>query len=341
MWFNPNSPRKNLSIGLNTIDSLTRRSSESRMRGPLTSLHVVTRASGSTGRFEFTFTTERDPSDASAAEKDAFFDAVDATRKAYELTRLYRDVKLRGAIILNGSLTLLPGERLYSRVVAWNTAGGSGGPGSAGILTVTSYRIGWHADVSDNFNVSVPYLQIASVKLGADAPNASSSSARTLLVHIVQSSGGHVLGFQFGGSVNVDVVLREIAALHSAALVTPEFGVGNASLMQDADGSRFAGGSIVPSPTVAAGAPKVSAAAAAAQDHGDDGGYDDVDSEPAGESDAFAAYFCDGSGALAGGGACLGGAADGGARVVFSRDLGIAVEALPEGISIAQLWAVV
>ena len=39
--------------------------------------------------------------------------------RAYESSKLYRDLKLRGALILNKQLRLLPLEQVYDKVQYW------------------------------------------------------------------------------------------------------------------------------------------------------------------------------------------------------------------------------
>ena len=36
--------------------------------------------------------------------------------RSYETSKLYRDLKLRGSIVRDGELTLLPSEEVYSKV---------------------------------------------------------------------------------------------------------------------------------------------------------------------------------------------------------------------------------
>lgn len=44
-----------------------------------------------------------------------------STRRAYETSKLYRDLKLRGALVENKTLRLLPQEQVYSKVNGvWN-----------------------------------------------------------------------------------------------------------------------------------------------------------------------------------------------------------------------------
>ncbi|MFN3504083.1 MAG: Bardet-Biedl syndrome 5 protein, partial [Allorhizobium sp.] len=46
------------------------------------------------------------------------FTTVQSVFRAYETTKLYRDLKLRGAIIKDKQLLLLPHEQVYNKVRA-------------------------------------------------------------------------------------------------------------------------------------------------------------------------------------------------------------------------------
>ena len=60
-------------------------------------------------RFEFVFTNL-------VRQSPRLFTTVQAVYRAYDTSRLYRDLKLRGAIIRNKSLILLPNEQMYNKV---------------------------------------------------------------------------------------------------------------------------------------------------------------------------------------------------------------------------------
>lgn len=77
---------------------------------------------------------------------------------AYETSRLYRDLKLRGAVVKDRALIQLPLERVFSRVEGvWNL---SSDQGNLGVFIVTNVRLVWHAALAENFNVSVPFIQM-------------------------------------------------------------------------------------------------------------------------------------------------------------------------------------
>lgn len=82
-------------------------------------------------------------------------------------------MKLRGAIIHNKQLKVLDKEKLYFSVEGvWNL---SSDQGNLGAFIVTNVRLVWFADMNETFNVSLPYIQIASVSL--HICNYSTSSA--------------------------------------------------------------------------------------------------------------------------------------------------------------------
>lgn len=67
---------------------------------------------------------------------------------------------MRAAIVKEKELILLPQEEITTRIKGvWNL---SSDQGNLGTLLITNVRIVWFADLAENFNVSIPYLQIVS-----------------------------------------------------------------------------------------------------------------------------------------------------------------------------------
>ncbi|CAM9421198.1 unnamed protein product, partial [Hapterophycus canaliculatus] len=80
--------------------------------------------------------------------------------RAYETSKLYRDLKLRGSIIKDKQLVTLPLEQIYNKIEGvWNL---SSDQGNLGCFFLTNVRLVWHANLAQNFNVSIPYMQMAS-----------------------------------------------------------------------------------------------------------------------------------------------------------------------------------
>jgi Bardet-Biedl syndrome 5 protein len=208
IWASHKDPRTNLSIGLNCIQSVNIRTAASRLRGNTQGLYVMTKFNNS--RFEFIFTSL-------VKNSPRLFTTVQAIFKSYETTKLYRDLKLRGAIIKDKQLLMLPDEEVYSKVDgAWNL---SSDQGNLGTFFVTSVRLVWHANLAENFNVSIPYLQIKAIKVR------DSKFGHALVIETSARSGGYILGFRIDPVDKLNEVYKEIRTLHEVYSTNPVFGI--------------------------------------------------------------------------------------------------------------------
>ncbi len=211
-------------------------------------------------------------------------------------------MKLRSAIFRpeDKSLVLLPRERTFSQLECWNLASESG---NLGVATVTSQRLAWRASFAENFNVSVPYCMMERVGVRENG-----RFGRTLVVQTCERGGAHLFGFRVDPPERLLALEKELLALREAAARAPDFGVAVV-----ADEAADAGGAPPPP-----GAPPPRA---------DDDVEVDDDTHAAGAgADAYAAYLAEGP-------------KEGDRPVVFAAELGLAVEAPPPGVSLAQLWA--
>lgn len=78
---------------------------------------------------------------------------------------MYRELKLRSAILASGQLKLLTKEQLYNNFGGiWNL---SSDQGNLGTFLVTNVRLIWYADINDSFNISLPYIQIDNVSINS------------------------------------------------------------------------------------------------------------------------------------------------------------------------------
>jgi Bardet-Biedl syndrome 5 protein len=208
IWCAHKDPKTNLSIGLNCIQSVQIRQASSKLRGPTQALYVMTKFNSS--RFEFIFTSL-------VKNSPRLFTSAQAVVRSYETTKLYRDLKLRGAIIKDKTLILLPDEEIYSRIDGvWNL---SSDQGNLGTFFVTSVRLVWHANLAENFNVSIPYLQIKGIKLR------DSKFGHALVIETTQRSGGYILGFRIDPIEKLQDAFKEIKTLHEIFTNNPQFGV--------------------------------------------------------------------------------------------------------------------
>lgn len=205
--------KSNISIGLSCVTAVSLKSGESRIKGRVHTANITTKQG--TNRFEFVFSiTQPDPA---IKTVPSVLTALSATHRAYESTRLYRDLKLRGAIIADHTLILLPGENIYSRIEGvWNL---SSDQGNLGTLFVTQIRLVWHANLAENFNVSIPLMQIKVAKLR------DSKFGHALVIETTPRSGGYILGFRIDPMDKLTNIFQEIKTLHEVYSTNPVFGV--------------------------------------------------------------------------------------------------------------------
>lgn len=303
LWVSHRSSRVNMSVGWGCLAAgkagIAIKTAQSRLRGTTQALFLSSTFQGA--KFEFIFTS------LTKANPRVFATAV-AVYRAYETSRAYRELKLRGAIIRpeDKSVVLLPRERVFSRLDGiWNLASDTG---NLGVAVVTSQRFVWRALMAENFNVSVPYTCMQSVSVR------ESKFGRTLVLAISERAGGYLFGFRVDPPEKLDTLAKELQALRTVAYTSPDFGV-----VHSVEGEA-AGGE-------AAGAGAKSGASVVSEDvevvgEGKEGEGDGVGAA----GDAYAAYLAEGP-------------KEGDRPVVFSPELGLAIEAPPPGLTVAQLWA--
>ncbi|KAG2435580.1 hypothetical protein HYH02_011873 [Chlamydomonas schloesseri] len=253
-WISKKNRRTNICIGHNCITSVNVRAATSRIKGSTQSLYVLTKYHNQ--RFEFIFT-------ATATENatDSLFASIQGVFRAYDSSRLYRDLKLRGALVVDRELRLLPLEQTYSRVNGvWNL---SAEQGNLGTFFISNVRVVWYANLAENFNVSIPYLQIRSIKVR------DSKFGQALVIETTPASGGYILGFKVDPKETLDYVFKEISSLWQVYAANPVFGV---EYHPDASGLAGSASGILPS-------------------------EQDVEIvEPTDRGDALAQYYADGAG---------------------------------------------
>uniref|UniRef100_A0A1I8F3J3 Bardet-Biedl syndrome 5 protein homolog n=1 Tax=Macrostomum lignano TaxID=282301 RepID=A0A1I8F3J3_9PLAT len=183
-------------IGYNCVLCITIKPTHSKQRGNVEALFVLTKF-GQT-RFEFIFTSLEPGS-------PRLFSSVMAVHRSYESSRAYRDLKLRTAIIADKRLKLLPQEELLSEVTGvWNL---SSDQGNLGTFCVTNVRLVWFATMNEAFNISVPYMQMKSVRIK------DSKFGLALVVETIAQSGGYVLGFRIDPADKLKSVAQELQSL--------------------------------------------------------------------------------------------------------------------------------
>lgn len=151
---------------------------------------------------------------------------------------LYRELKLRSAIMDGAQLRTLPQEQIYSTVAGiWNL---SSDQGNLGTFVVTNVRLVWFADVNGSFNISLPYMQMAAVRNPFHHLNRKpyfafvihpqirlrdSKYGPALVIQTHFTAGNYVLGFRIDPLDRLRDVYKELSSLYAIYSRTPIFGV--------------------------------------------------------------------------------------------------------------------
>ncbi|KAL6727237.1 hypothetical protein Aduo_009132 [Ancylostoma duodenale] len=293
IWYASSMPRINLSIGYSNITGLQSREVVSKVRGTeVEALYVMARAPSTSTKFEFIFTAM------TSGMHSKLFNTVNSVHRAYETTKLYRELKMRGAIVDESyNLKLLPLEQLVDKVNGvWNLSTDQS-QGTLGCFVITNVRLVWFASTNSLYNVSVPYLQLYSCRIR------ESKFGLALVIETTTQSGEYVLGFRIDPTERLQQVCKAIQALHKAANLRPIFGV---TFLKD-------------KPIT----PREAATDNTNEREEEEGEFEQKQLR----TDAFAAYFSDGATH-----------AEERRPPVFSEELGLAVEQLKPGFTITDLW---
>uniref|UniRef100_A0A8R1HWV4 BBSome complex member BBS5 PH domain-containing protein n=1 Tax=Caenorhabditis japonica TaxID=281687 RepID=A0A8R1HWV4_CAEJA len=292
-------PRINITIGWNCITGVQTKTSTSiaqRNRGGSNeAIYVMAKVNSSTTKFEFIFTT----TNSSAHSK--LFNTINSLSRAYETTKMYRELKMRGIFIReDGSLRILPGENIIEKASGvWNL---STETGSLGVFIVTNIRIVWYAELNIGYNVSVPYLTLYSARVR------ESKFGMALVLETTSSSGEYVLGFRIDPQERLQNLLKTIQSLHKAHLLKPVFGV--SYVKEKAEKPEPRGNQDEEVDVI-------------------DTNEDDVEIVKTIRPDPFAAYF-DGNHS----------ATDEKRLPVLNPELGLAIEPIRNGFTLHDLWTI-
>lgn len=196
IWHCTREPKINLSIGLHCVLNVSIHNAASRLRGTTQALYVSTKYINSRFEFVFTYLIQDSP---------RLFTTVSTVWKAYDSSRIYRDLKLRSAIIRDQELILVPHEQVFTKLSGvWNL---SSDQGNLGTLYVTNIRVVWFANLAENFNVSIPYLQVVAVRVR------DSKFGPAFVIETSAHANNYVLGFRVDPVEKMNEVFKEVNAL--------------------------------------------------------------------------------------------------------------------------------
>eukprot|EP00913_Durusdinium_trenchii_P002942 g2729.t1 len=102
---------------------------------------------------------------------------------------------------------MLPNEQVYERINGiWNL---SSDQGNLGTFIITNVRTVWFAVLAENFNVSIPYLQMKSINVRMRGGK-NSKFGQALVIETTASSGGYILGFRADPVEHLEEVYTQI-----------------------------------------------------------------------------------------------------------------------------------
>eukprot|EP00095_Tigriopus_kingsejongensis_P007057 maker-scaffold146_size311726-snap-gene-2.23 protein:Tk07057 transcript:maker-scaffold146_size311726-snap-gene-2.23-mRNA-1 annotation:"hypothetical protein CAPTEDRAFT_176376" len=222
IWHSQSMPRVSLSIGYNCVLNITSKIVNSKLRGFAEALYILTKCNST--RFEFIFTNlvpgnSRLFTSVIGVYKSVHLksDKSESSVLAYGSSKLYRELKLRGAIVQDGQLKVLPQESIVSTIDGvWNL---SSDQGNLGLFVITNVRVVWYAKMNELFNISIPYLHIASIRLR------DSKFGTALVLDSSEISGGYVLGFRIDPMDRLEATVKEIQSMYKIYSSSPIFGV--------------------------------------------------------------------------------------------------------------------
>ncbi|XP_050070441.1 Bardet-Biedl syndrome 5 protein homolog [Anopheles maculipalpis] len=208
VWYSVTSYRFSLSIGYSCILTMNTKTVVSKVRGTTQALYIL--SVGSNSRFEFIFTNLM-------ATNTKHFASIFDVYRLYQGSTIYRELKLRSSVVVSGQLQVQPQEQIFNTIDGvWNL---SSDQGNLGILIVSNVRLVWYAEMNNSFNISLPYMQIASLRIR------ESKYGPALVIQTLETAGSYVLGFRIDPSERLGDVYKELLSLHSVYTERPVFGV--------------------------------------------------------------------------------------------------------------------
>lgn len=303
IWQSHSKPRINLSVGIGCVMSITNKALHSRVRGKYNALHIMSKCNGT--RYEFIFAILDENNEPNEAKLTSLALLMGKICKAYSNTKLFRDLKLRGALFTSPGkkLKTLPGEQIYDIIDGvWNL---SSDQGNLGTMHITSVRIVWHANLNELFNLSLPYIQIKSLRVRP------SKFGSALVIESAECAGEYVLGFRIDPPSKLSRVRDQLLNLYNVHALNPEIGVEYALELIDHAASNLEAAAYHNSTALS-----------------DQPEFVDENSD-INRSDALALYMAqEDSGRKE-------------SKLVYSEELGLAIEKLTDGFTLDSLWNVV
>jgi len=127
-------------------------------------------------------------------------------------------MKLKGFLTQDKNLILLPEEQILNKITAVSNL--QNDQAVSGVLYVTNVRITWFSNNIENYNLSLPWIQIKTIKTKDHVKFGKAVSIETN-----KQLGGNTIMLKFNGGENLENLIKELVKLHLKYLENPLLGV--------------------------------------------------------------------------------------------------------------------
>ena len=217
IWLNNSAPERNLSIGFDTIEELTEKENESKIKG--TTKAIFLKCKSGTQRFQFSFNSvsESCPN---------LYNALNNILKVYDSGRLYRDLKFKGKIMnfKEKKLDLLLDEEVSSKYN--NISFVSSDQNYIGTLITSNIRLVWFCNTIENFNLSIPWIQMSSIN-----SQDNEEYGKILIIKAQKLFGGNSYPFFSYDQQTITNLINEVLSLKKIYQSNPILGIDIKKLM--------------------------------------------------------------------------------------------------------------
>jgi Bardet-Biedl syndrome 5 protein len=206
IWYCQDNIKINLSIGYDCVLNFDIKSISSKTERDAKALAMKCKFSNN--RYEFIFNSISDNS-------PNLFSSFQSIFNSYDKSRMYRDIKMKGFLTNDKNIITLTGEKILNKYPSVTSL--TNDQAVIGALILTNIRILWYSNNIDTFNLSLPWIQIKSIKIKELTKNGKVISVET-------GKGIVSNNFNFKFSENVETILRDIENYYKESVENPIFG---------------------------------------------------------------------------------------------------------------------
>jgi len=211
IWLNNSAPERNLSIGYDTIEELTEKEYESKIKGNTKAIFIKSKSGSQRYQFSFNSVSESSPN---------LYNALNNILKIYDSGRLYRDLKFKGKIMnfKEKKLDLLLDEEISGKYK--NISFVSSDQNYFGTFITSNIRIVWFCNNVENFNLSIPWIQISSINL-----QENEEYGKILIIKSQKLFGGNSYPFFSNDQKVINNLINEVLSLKKIYQSNPILGI--------------------------------------------------------------------------------------------------------------------